>query len=104
MLNRCFVPLCKSGYPGFTKSTGAYRTMFKAPANEEELKKWQNAIPRKDAELKSTSHVCSNHFEDDDLLKGRWTPGPGGNFFYPWNNWGLKKDALLRIFPSNYLS
>ena len=52
MLNRCFVPLCKSGYPGFTKSTGAYRTMFKAPANEEELKKWQNAIPRKDAELK----------------------------------------------------
>ena len=68
--------------------------MVKAPEDKEELKIWQYAIPRKDAELKSTSHVCSNQFEDDTLLKGRWTPELGGNFFYPWNNWGLKKGAL----------
>lgn len=99
MPNRCFVPNCQSGYPG-TEKKNEKIALFSPPCDPEAFKLWEQSIPRKDTSLKSTSKVCSRHFADDDIIKGRWIKGKDGkDLFYPWNNWTLKKDAIPRIFP-----
>ena len=88
--NRCFVPNCGSGYPDYPKALGKC-TMFGVPSDVELLKRWNQVIPRSGVELKHSSKVCSHHFEDNDVLKGRWVEGKEGKqIFFPWNNWVLK--------------
>ena len=98
MPDRCFVPNCNAGFPGFKSDTKV--AFFKPPKDSELLKKWNQAIPRQDSDLKMSSRVCSSHFEDDDVLKGRWLEGKDGKqIFYSWNNWILKDGGIPIIFP-----
>jgi hypothetical protein len=66
MPDRCFVPNC---FPGFKADTKV--EFFKLPKDCELLKKWNQSILRKDSDLKISSRVCSRHFEEDEVLKGR---------------------------------
>jgi len=78
--------------------------MHKVPTDENELKRWNQAIPREDTTLKASSTVCSHHFVDEDLIKGRWMRDKNGkDIFYPWNNWTLKEGAIPRLFPGNQI-
>jgi hypothetical protein len=68
MPNRCFVPNCNAGYRVFKPCS---KVAFFAPPKDEALfKEWEQKIPRKDANLKASSRVCSDHFEEDDIIKG----------------------------------
>jgi hypothetical protein len=98
MPNRCFVPNCKAGYPGFKPCSKV--VLFAPPKDEALFEQWEEYIPRKDANLKASSRVCSSHFEEDDIIKGRLLKGKDGKeLFYAWNNWSLKERAIPRIFP-----
>lgn len=98
MPSRCFVPNCDSGFPGCTYNEKV--TMFSTPKDDNLFKLWDQSIPRQDTKLKPSSKVCSRHFEDEDILKGRWIKGKDGqDLFYPWNNFSLKENAVPRIFP-----
>lgn len=99
MPNRCFIPNCNSGFPGCSSASEKV-ALFAPPTDSELFKQWCLVIPRKDAVLKPSSRVCSRHFSDDDVVKGRWLQGKEGqDIFYPWKNWCLKKDAIPRLFP-----
>lgn len=65
MPNRCWVPFCDTGYPTALEKFA----IFKAPSDPELLQKWQQAIPRQNAILKSTSHVCAKHFLPHEIIK-----------------------------------
>lgn len=99
MPNRCFVPNCNTGFPGHQKS-GEKIALFAPPKDEAEFKQWDQAIPRKDTQLKPSSRICSLHFQEDDVIKGRVLKTKDGKeIFYPWNNWSLKEKAIPRLFP-----
>ncbi len=69
MADRSFVQICNAGFPGFKADTIV--AFFKQPNDCELLKKWSQAIPREESNLKISSRVCSCHFEEDEVLKGR---------------------------------
>lgn len=69
MPNRCFVPNCKAGYLGLKPSCKL--SLFAPPKDEALFKQWEQYIPRKDTKLKPSSSVCSGHFKEDDIFKGR---------------------------------
>ena len=65
MADRSFVQICNAGSPDTIVA------FFKQPNDCELLKKWSQAIPREESNLKISSRVCSRHFEEDEVLKGR---------------------------------
>jgi len=81
----CFVFGCKSGY----RSSSDKQSMFKA-RNAAELSKWRIAIPRKDLKLTLKHYVCGKHFEEGDIVRGRFI----GSDWYPYINPSLVNDAL----------
>ena len=98
MPDRCFVPHCHSGTPGFKSSCKV--AFFGAPKDPSLFQIWNTNIPRGDLCLSSTSKVCSLHFEEDDVVKGQHFKGKDGkDMFFPWNNWRLKDGAVPRLFP-----
>ncbi|KAL3247510.1 hypothetical protein MRX96_056945 [Rhipicephalus microplus] len=64
MGKKCFAPRCKTGHKSYTDKL----SLFSAPREEERLRVWRNAIPRKDRILQSTDHLCEWHFEPHLLL------------------------------------
>jgi len=79
--------------------------MFKPPTDPLLLKRWNQLIPREDSTLKPSSRVCSHHFEENDVIKGRWIIMENEKkVFYPWVNWKLQEGAIPRLFPSKYIS
>jgi len=99
MPDRCFVPNCNSGSKSCDHDGKI--SYFKPPKEGSQLlSEWNRAIPRKDTTLKPSSRVCSRHFEEDDIVKGRTFTGRNGELlFYKWNNWTYKEGAIPRIFP-----
>ena len=63
-------------------------TFFSVPTLS--LTKWQTVFPY----LTSTSRICSRHFDESDVLKGREI----GSTFYPYQRWKLKPNALPKYF------
>ncbi|KAK4009432.1 hypothetical protein OUZ56_018545 [Daphnia magna] len=97
MPNRCFVPNCKTGYP--SNKPASTLSLFAPPKDKALFKQWEQYIPRKDIKLKPSSRVCSRHFEEDDVIKGRMIKGKDGKeIFHAWKNWTLKEGAIPRIF------
>lgn len=79
--------------------------MFKPPTDPLLLKRWNQLIPREDSTLKPSSRVCSHHFEENDVIKGRWIIMENEKkVFFPWVNWKLQEGAIPRLFPSKYIS
>ncbi|KAI9558412.1 hypothetical protein GHT06_015194 [Daphnia sinensis] len=88
--NRCFVPNCKTGYP--SNKPASTLSLFAPPKDKALFKQWEQYIPRKDTKLKPSSRVCSRHFEEDDVIKGRMIKGKDGKeIFHAWKNWTLKR-------------
>ncbi|KAK4028552.1 hypothetical protein OUZ56_021557 [Daphnia magna] len=85
MPNRCFVPNCNSGFPGSTTTEKV--AFFSAPRDSNLLQRWNHAIPRQDKKLQPSSKVCSLHFEENDIIKGRnFISKDGQAIFYPLKN------------------
>ena len=73
--SRCVVPNCKSGYASCKEKA----TLISAPKDEETVKKWESAIPRKSFTLKSGQVVCQKHFTWDDIAWKKEVKDPEGN-------------------------
>ncbi|CAN7944236.1 unnamed protein product [Ixodes pacificus] len=58
MPNKCCVPRCTSNY-----KTGNQEQVFSFPKDDDTLKKWIRAIPRKDFVPTSYTKVCAVHFD-----------------------------------------
>lgn len=102
MGKKCFAPRCKTGYKSCTEKL----SLFSAPKEEERLRVWRNAIPRKDRVLQSTDHLCERHFEPH-LVSKTWEAVYNGNVLCQApRKASLSKDAVPTIFPDcpSYLS
>ncbi|KAH8025230.1 hypothetical protein HPB51_005426 [Rhipicephalus microplus] len=102
MGKKCFAPRCNARYKSCTEKL----SLFSAPRDEERLRVWRNAIPRKDQILQSTDHLCERHFEPH-LVSKTWEKVYNGNVLCRApRKASLSKDAVPSIFPdcSSYLS
>ena len=66
MPNKCCVAFCNSNYDS---SKDSYVTVYSFPNNEEERKKWLNAIPNKIENLSKSMKVCSRHWPPNAPMK-----------------------------------
>ncbi len=81
---RCAVVGCRVKIGGEnTKENGI--SLFKVP--KASLDEWKLLIPS--SSLESNSRVCSRHFDEADILKGRTI----GNTFFSFKRWQLKTGA-----------
>ena len=55
---------------------------------KDKLESWQAVIPKAGLEYKH--RLCSIHFDEEDILKGRTIQ----NVFYPYKWWTLRKNAV----------
>lgn len=102
MGKKCFAPRCNTGYKSCTEKL----SLFSAPKEEERLRVWRNAIPRKDRILQSTDHLCERHFEPH-LVSKTWEAVYNGNVLCRApRKASLSKDAVPTLFPDcpSYLS
>lgn len=102
MGRKCFAPRCKTGY----KSCSQKLSLFCAPKDEERLKVWRNAIPRKDRVLQPSDYLCERHFETHFVSK-TWEAVYNGNVLISTpRKASLSKDAVPTKFPDcpTYLS
>jgi hypothetical protein len=83
---RCFI----SGCNGRSEKENTRVGLFSVPKNS--LKIWQDIIPR--GGLTTTSKICSRHFEEADIEKGRIIQDK----FHPYLRWSLKRGALPKLF------
>ena len=99
MTNECCIPNCKN-----TQKTEKY-TLFWAPKDNHQRKKWENIIPRK-GPLRQTHRVCALHFQEQDVIKGKTVVINGKKDFYQYHpmQWKLRPGALPRIFPGIIIS
>ena len=102
MGKKCFAPRCTTGYKSCTQKL----SLFSAPKEEERLREWRNAVPRKDRILQSTDHLCERHFEPH-LVSKTWEAVCNGNVLLraPRKAF-LSEDAVPTKFPDcpSYLS
>ncbi|KAH8027515.1 hypothetical protein HPB51_007065 [Rhipicephalus microplus] len=102
MGKKCFAPRCKTGYKSCTEKL----SLFSALREDERLRVWRNAIPRKNRILQSTDHLCERHFEPH-LVSKTWEAVYNGNVLCrAHRKASLSKDAVPTIFPDcpSYLS
>ncbi|KAH6947068.1 hypothetical protein HPB50_016987 [Hyalomma asiaticum] len=102
MGKKCFAPRCTTGYKSCTQKF----SLFSAPKEEERLRVWRNAIPRKDRILQSTDHLCERHFEPH-LVSKTWEAVYKGNVLVRApRKASLSKEAVPTLFPDcpSYLS
>ncbi|KAH8025937.1 hypothetical protein HPB51_014270 [Rhipicephalus microplus] len=88
------------------KSCTEKLSLFSAPRDEERLRVWRKAIPRKDRIVQSTYHLCERHFEPHFVSK-TWEAVYNGNVLCRApRKASLSKDAVPSIFPDcpSYLS
>ncbi|KAH8025999.1 hypothetical protein HPB51_015348 [Rhipicephalus microplus] len=92
---KCFVPRCTTGY----KSCQEKYSLFSAAIDDERLKLWRHAIPRKDRPLQRTDSVCERHFESH-LVTKTWTAHYNGNVLMSVpRRASLACDAVPTVFP-----
>ncbi|KAH7973582.1 hypothetical protein HPB49_002811 [Dermacentor silvarum] len=102
---RCFVTDCKSGHDS-ARPAAENRHFSNPPNDASRLQEGQHAIPRCDRELTSSGVVCDLHFQEEDIVKNFVHNIGGDVVVIPRDKWGLKDDALPRLFPNclQYLS
>lgn len=87
--NRCVVTGCRTtNVQENTKENGI--TFFRVPKSS--LKEWQEQMPS--IHLTSNSRLCSRHFDENDILKGREIL----NVFHHYKKWMLKPGSLPKHF------
>lgn len=92
MVNKpCFIADCSSKRDG---ENG--RVAFFGPPKKF-FKQWGDIIPKKG--LLPGSRLCSLHFDDDDIIKGKLI----GDVFYEQQLWRLKTGALPKHFLGIYI-
>ncbi|XP_057366562.1 uncharacterized protein LOC130687415 [Daphnia carinata] len=83
---RCFI----SGCSGKSDKENTHVGVFSVP--KASLAIWQEIIPK--GGLTATSKICSRHFEEADIEKGRVIQDK----FYPYARWTLKPGAVPKFF------
>ena len=102
MPNRCFFPHFNRGYPEHHQLKTKC-SVNAVPKDENGLKPWNQAIPRLDTQYKTSSKVCSHHFVNNGMMKGRMMRGKHGpDISCPWNNWTQKEGG--KLFSGNLIS
>lgn len=89
---RCFI----SGCCGKNDKENTHVGVFSVP--KASLAIWQEIIP-KDG-LTTSSKICSRHFEEADIEKGRIIQDK----FYPYARWSLKPGAVPKLFLGSSIS
>ncbi len=64
MTKTCFVLSCKSGY----KTDQTKISLFKAPSNKIQFKKWLDVSRRKPPKIMGDIFFCANHFHETDII------------------------------------
>lgn len=83
MVNKtCFIANCSTKPDGENGRV----SFFRPPKNF--FKQWEDVIPKKG--LCPSSRLCSLHFDDNDIIKGRMI----GDTFFEQKLWRLKTGAL----------
>lgn len=82
---RCFISGCYGSNDKENKRVG----FFGVP--KASLAIWQDIIP-KDG-LSASSKICSKHFDEADIEKGRTIQ----DIFYPYSRWQLKAGAVPKL-------
>ncbi len=82
---RCFISDCYVQKDKENKEV----VFFSVPSLS--LKAWQEVIPK--CGLLPTSKLCSRHFEEADVIKGRVIQ----DIFYPYGRWRLKAGAIPKL-------
>ena len=86
MRQTCFVTGCNSGH----SNNPVKVPMFKAPANEKQLKIWLRVSKKKSfPKQKGPIYFCANHFEESDIIKTSKRTIPAA--------WEEEPDALERV-------
>lgn len=62
-------------------------------------KEWIRLVPALQKNLSDTSRICSQHFEEADIKKGRIIQ----DIYYPYLKWSLVKNAVPKFFLGNKL-
>lgn len=83
--NTCVIEACRRLNKGKTTDNGKI-SLFLVPKSS--FQAFQACIPT--VKLSSTSRLCSRHFDDDDIVKGKTIQG----VFYPNLRWYLKPGAI----------
>ena len=102
MVNTCCVPGCKSGYRSVS-SDDTKPALFRFPKDEELLKKWIRAIPRKDWKPTNASRICEKHFHQDDLTmfsSDRRNDRKNARKTLTLRSLRVKPDAFPQLFPN----
>ena len=81
-VKRCFISGCYAKKDKENKEIA----FFSVPAGA--LKTWQELIPKRG--LSSASRLCSRHFDEADVVKGRTIQ----ERFYPYPRWRLRVGAI----------
>ncbi|KAL1509794.1 hypothetical protein ABEB36_004476 [Hypothenemus hampei] len=92
--NKCFVPGCKTGYKSQLNQLEKI-SIFKAPKDVIERKKWAKSISRPDRVLQEHDSVCEKHFYPEEVIKSIEI----NNVVIPYQRPQLKKGAVPSIFP-----
>ena len=90
MTKTCFVLGCKSGY----KTEQTKISLFKAPSNKIQFKKWLDVSRRTPPKIKGDIFFCANHFHETDIIKFSTKKCIKPNQAVPLKVWRLKSGAL----------
>ncbi|XP_045030417.1 uncharacterized protein LOC123472614 [Daphnia magna] len=91
--NKCIVRQCRVTHEKSSDKENGI-TFFGVPKNF--VEKWKDAIPY----LNKSSHVCSRHFDESNIEKGKEIL----NVFYPFSRWQLKPGSYPKrmLLDSDY--
>jgi hypothetical protein len=81
MVKRCFIEDCCTG----RDQENGPAIFFKVPKHR--LEEWRGIIPKMG--LLDSSCLCWRHFDEDDIMKGKFILGQ----FHPQQRWRLKDGA-----------
>lgn len=84
--NRCSIKACRS----INVEKNEHVSFFKVPKDCLDI--IQSCFPS--TTLSDSSYICSRHFDEAGLVKGRFILG----IFYKYSRWMLKKDAVPMYF------
>jgi hypothetical protein len=90
---KCVVRQCRDAHENSSDKENGI-TLFGVPKNF--VDKWKDAIPY----LSKSSHVCSRHFDESDIEKGKEIL----NVFHPFVRWQLKPGSYPKrmLLDSDY--
>ena len=101
-MKKCFIFGCCTGYSKQRKDPKSKKVAtFSVPNDETLFCKWKLAAKRgrTDKRLSKEDFICSNHFREEDIIKGYYMNG----VFYPRERWHLKEGAVPILGKGSYL-